>query len=114
MLPPFYVGFLDVQKNVPYNKNVQKNVHKEGLPMIVNITAARKNLFQLAESAIKYGEPIIVTGKTGNVVIVSEDDWRAMQETIYLSSITGTKEKIIEGIKTSLDECVEDDSWRGE
>lgn len=81
--------------------------------MIINITAARKNLFQLAESVIKHSEPIFVTGKTGNVVIVSEEDWRAMQETIYLSSIPGMKEKIIEGMKTPLEECVEDNSWRG-
>jgi len=67
--------------------------------MIVNITTARKNLFQLADSAIKHNEPIFVTAKTGNVVIISEEDWRAMQETIYLSNIPGMKEKIIERYK---------------
>jgi antitoxin YefM len=52
--------------------------------------------------------PIYITGKKGNVVILSEDDWRSIQETLYLSSIPGMREKLLKGINTPLEECVED------
>lgn len=76
---------------------------------IVNATAARNNFFKLIEEALATHTPITVTGKTGNVVILSEEDWRSIEETLYLSNIPGMKEKIIKGINTPLTECVEDD-----
>jgi len=75
---------------------------------IINATNARNNFFKVIDEAITTHEPVYVTGKNGNVVIISEEDWRSIQETIYLSSIPGLKEKIIKGLNTSLDECVED------
>jgi prevent-host-death family protein len=75
---------------------------------IINATNARNNFFKVIEEAITTHEPVYVTGKSGNVVIVSEEDWRSIQETIYLSSIPGMKEKITKGLNTPLDECVED------
>lgn len=74
---------------------------------ILNATTARNNFFKVIEEAIITHEPVTVTAKNGNVVIISEDDWKAIQETIYLSSIPGMKEKIIKGLNTPLDECVE-------
>lgn len=75
---------------------------------IINATTARNNFFKIMDEAVITHEPIIVTGKNGNVVILSEEDWRSIQETIYLSNIPGMKEKIIDGLKTPLGECVED------
>jgi len=75
---------------------------------VMNATTARKNFFKIMDEAITTHEPICVTGKNGNVVILSEDDWRAIQETLYLSTLSGMKEKIIKGLNTSFDECVED------
>ena len=75
---------------------------------IVNATTARNNFFKIMEDALVTHEPIYVTGKSGNVVMVSEEDYRAMQETLYLSSISGMREKIIEGLRTPLEELVED------
>jgi prevent-host-death family protein len=75
---------------------------------ILNATNARKNFFQVMEEAITTHDPIYVTGKSGNVVLISEEDFRAMQETIYLTSIPGMREKIKEGLKTQIDELVED------
>ena len=75
---------------------------------IINATNARNNFFKVIEEAITTHEPVYVTGKSGNVVIVSEEDWRSIQETIYLSGIPGMKEKITKGLNTPLDECVED------
>ncbi|PKM77790.1 MAG: type II toxin-antitoxin system prevent-host-death family antitoxin [Firmicutes bacterium HGW-Firmicutes-15] len=75
---------------------------------IINATTARNNFFKLMEEATTTHEPIFVTGKNGNVVVLSEEDYRSMQETFYLCTIPGMREKIIKGIETPLDECVED------
>lgn len=78
-----------------------------------NITNFRKNIFGLLEQTIKYNEPVNVSTKDGNAVIISEEDYNGLMETLYLSSIPGMKEKIVEGLNTPLDECVPEDkvSW---
>jgi len=75
---------------------------------IVNATTARKNFFKLMEQAVTTHEPVTITGKTGNVVVLSEEDYRSIQETLYLYSVPTMREKIIQGLNTPLDECVED------
>jgi prevent-host-death family protein len=75
---------------------------------IFNATTARTNFFKLMEEVIDTHEPVFVTGKKGNIVILSEDDWRSIQETLYLDSIPGMKEKITKGLNTPLEECIED------
>lgn len=75
---------------------------------IVNATTARNNFFKLMEEAITTHEPIYITGKSGNVVVLSEEDYRSIQETLYLCSVPTMREKIIEGLNTPLDECIED------
>ena len=78
-----------------------------------NITNFRKNVFGLLEQTIKYNEPVNVSTKDGNAVIISEEDYNGLMETLYLSSISGMKEKIVEGLNTPLDECVPENkvSW---
>lgn len=71
-----------------------------------NITNFRKNLYSMFEQTIKYNEPINVSTKIGNAVVLSEEDYQGMMETLHLESIPGMKEKIIEGKNTSLSECV--------
>ena len=68
----------------------------------LSITEARKNIYKLINEASDSHEPIHITGKYNNAVLVSEDDWRAIQETIYLLSIPGMRESISEGIQTPL------------
>ncbi len=75
---------------------------------ILNPSKARDNFYKLLEQTVLTHDPIYITGKNGNVVMISEEDYKAMEETIYLSSIPGMKEKLIEGMNTPLDECVED------
>lgn len=75
---------------------------------VINATTARNNFFKLMEEAISTSEPIIVTGKTGNVVVLSESDYRSMEETLYLCSVPGMREKIKAGLDTPLEDCVED------
>ncbi len=71
----------------------------------VSVTQARQNIYQLVEDAISSSEPVQITTKKGNVIIVSEKDGTAIQETLYLLSIPGMRESLIEGINTSIEEC---------
>lgn len=76
--------------------------------MIMNATAARQNLYNVMDNVITTQEPAYITTKNGNVVMLSESDYKAINETLYLLSIPGMREKLIEGMKTPLDDCVED------
>ena len=71
-----------------------------------NITNFRKNLFKLLEQTIKYNEPVNISTKEGNAVIISEEDYNGLMETVYLCSIPKMKERIIEGMKTPISECI--------
>ena len=79
----------------------------------INITNFRKDIYELLEQAIKYNEPINVSTKNGNAVILSEEDYNNLIETVYISSIPGLKEDIVEGLKEPLDNCIaeEDVEW---
>ena len=71
-----------------------------------NITSFRNNIFEMLEHTIKYNEPVNISTKDGNAVVISEEDYNGLIETLYFSGIPTMKEKIIEGLRTSLDECV--------
>ena len=71
-----------------------------------NITNFRKNIFAILEQTIKYNEPVNISTKSGNAVIISEEDYNCLMETLYLSSIPNIKEKIIDGMNTPLNECI--------
>jgi antitoxin YefM len=79
----------------------------------INITKARKELYNLVENVNLYSEPILIVSKKGNAVLVSESDWNAMQETVYLNSIPGMVESMRTGLETSIEDCVpeEDVEW---
>ncbi|HEV7519034.1 MAG TPA: type II toxin-antitoxin system Phd/YefM family antitoxin [Thermoanaerobaculia bacterium] len=74
-------------------------------------SVARANLYRLLDETAESSEPVQITGKKGNAVLVSERDWRAMQETMYLLSIPGMRESIREGLATPIEECSEDPGW---
>jgi antitoxin YefM len=74
-------------------------------------TEARSKLYRLIEEAASSHEPIIITGKHGNAVLISEDDWRSVQETIYLLNIPGMRESIREGLATPMEECNQELDW---
>ena len=75
----------------------------------VNITNFRKNIYKLLETAIKYNEPINISTKNGNAVVLSEDDYKNIMETLYISSIPGLKEEIVEGLNANDSEFVPED-----
>ncbi len=74
-------------------------------------TEARKQLYRLVDEVQQSHEPIKITGKRGSAVLVSEDDWRAVQETLYLVSIPGMRDSVIEGMATSADELEDEIDW---
>lgn len=74
--------------------------------MLINASAARQNFFRLIRIAVKNHKPVMVTSKQGNVVIISEEDYRAIEETLYLLSVPGMRESIIEGMRAAPEECV--------
>lgn len=76
----------------------------------INITQARANLYQIVADVNASSQPITITNNRGkNGVIVSEDDWNAIQETLYLNSIPGMTESILTGGKTPIEDCVPED-----
>ncbi|MBN1423024.1 type II toxin-antitoxin system Phd/YefM family antitoxin [Candidatus Fermentibacteria bacterium] len=77
----------------------------------INATNARKNLYKLIKEVGESHEPVIITGKDSSAVLVNEDDWAAIQETLYLLSIPGMAESIRKGLKTPVDECDEEVHW---
>lgn len=74
-------------------------------------TEARAKLYRLIDETAHSHEPVLIQGKRGNAVLVSEDDWRAIQETLYLLSVPGMRESIREGLETPATQCQEDLEW---
>ena len=75
----------------------------------INITNARKDLYNLVESVSLYHEPALIVGKKANAVLISEEDWSAIQETLYLDSIPEMTQSILEGAGEPIADCVSED-----
>ena len=74
-------------------------------------TEARNNLYRLIDQTTQSHEPIVITGKRGNAVLLAEEDWRAVQETMHLLAIPGMRESIRDGLATPLEECQDEVEW---
>ena len=72
---------------------------------------ARSRLYRLIDEAAETHKPIRITGKRNNAVLVSEEDWAAAQETMYLLSVPGMRESILEGMTAPLDEFSSELDW---
>ena len=72
---------------------------------------ARSKLYRLIDEAASSHEPVIISGKRSQAVLLSAEDWRAIQETLYLLSIPGMRESIRKGLKTSVKECAKELDW---
>ena len=77
----------------------------------IKVGQARTKLSRLVDEAAASHEPILITGKRANAVLLSEEDWRAIQETLYLLSIPGIRESIREGLQTPVEECIGELDW---
>jgi len=77
----------------------------------LNATDARTNLYNLIDETAESHEPILITGKRNNAVLISEEDWKAINETLHLASIPGMRESIKAGMETDLKDCSKDPDW---
>ena len=77
----------------------------------ISATEARKRLYSLLDDVAASHEPIEITGRRSNAVLVSEDDWRAVQETLHLLSMPGMRESILEGIATPVEDLDDKLDW---
>lgn len=72
---------------------------------------ARANLYKLLDKSAESHEPIQISGKRHNAILISEEDWRAIQETLYLLSIPGMRESVRKGLKTPIKKCGKKLKW---
>ena len=77
----------------------------------LSATEARKCLYSLVDDVAESHDPVQIVGKRHSAVLISEDDWRAIQETLYLTSIPGMRESIQAGLKNSIEECSNELEW---
>jgi prevent-host-death family protein len=77
----------------------------------ITASEARANLYRLIDEAASSHQPLLISGKRNKAVLVSEEDWTAIQETLFLLSVPGMRESIREGMNTPVGECDEDLDW---
>lgn len=78
---------------------------------IIKATDARSDLYNLIDEAAETHQPIVITGKRNNAVLVSESDWKAINETLYLLSVPGMRESIRDGMEEEVSECSKELDW---
>jgi prevent-host-death family protein len=77
----------------------------------ITASEARANLYRLIDETASSHQPLLISGKRNSAVLVSAEDWEAIQETLFLISVPGMRESIREGMKTPVDECAGDLNW---
>lgn len=77
----------------------------------ITASEARARLYRLIDEASESHQPLLITGKRNKAVLVSEEDWTAIQQTLYLLSVPGMRESIREGMATPVEDCAEDLDW---
>jgi prevent-host-death family protein len=78
---------------------------------VLNASEARSNLYRLIDQANESHDPIVISGKRHNAVLVSEDDWRSIQETLYLLAIPGMRESLVDAMREPLAASVASPDW---
>ncbi|MEI8349726.1 MAG: type II toxin-antitoxin system Phd/YefM family antitoxin [Candidatus Omnitrophota bacterium] len=77
----------------------------------LSATQARNRLYKLLDATALSHEPIQITGKRHNAILIAEDDWRSIKETLYLLSIPGMRKSIQKGLKTPVSKCAKSLKW---
>ncbi|MEO8398340.1 MAG: type II toxin-antitoxin system Phd/YefM family antitoxin [Ignavibacteriaceae bacterium] len=77
----------------------------------ITATEARNKIYKLIDKTSEESEPIQITGKRTNAILISEEDWRSIQETLYLLSIPGMRESIVKGLKEPLEKSLSKIVW---
>ena len=78
---------------------------------ILSASEARANLYRLIDQTAESHEPIFISGKRTGAVLVSEEDWKAIQETLFLLSVPGLRESIKEGMAEPVNERAKELDW---
>lgn len=78
----------------------------------ITATKARNSIYKLIDETAKESKPIQITGKRSNAVLISEDDWNSIQETLYLLSIPGMEKSLLEGMKEPIEKCTDKVIWK--
>ena len=77
----------------------------------VNVTEARANLYKLIDDTSISHEPVVITGKRGNAVLLAEDDWNSINETLHLLSVPGMRESILSGMQEKFEDLSTELEW---
>ena len=77
----------------------------------ISSSKARADFFSLIDTLNQSHEPALITGRRGNAVLISEEDWRVIEETLYLNAIPGMAESIRKGMQTDSTDCTETPDW---
>lgn len=77
----------------------------------MTVSKARASLYGLLRTVAKNHVPVQITGKDANAVLISQEDWSAIQETLYLLSVPGMRESIRKGLKTPVSKCATKLNW---
>lgn len=77
----------------------------------MNVTEVRKDLYKLIDLVSANHDPLLIKGKRGNAVLISEDDWLSLQETLYLLSQPGLRNSIVEGMQEPPEDCQSEIDW---
>ncbi|HBX61307.1 MULTISPECIES: type II toxin-antitoxin system Phd/YefM family antitoxin [unclassified Methylophaga] len=77
----------------------------------ITATEARSNLYRLIDETAESHQPVVIMGKRNKAVLISEEDWTAIQETLFLLSVPGMRESIREGMDTPVEECDKELEW---
>ena len=77
----------------------------------ITVSEARASLYRLIDETASSHQPVVITGKRHDAVLVSADDWASVQETMYLLSVPGMRESIREGLSAPVEECDKELDW---
>jgi len=78
---------------------------------ILTASEARANLYRLMDQTAESHQPVTIAGKRNSAILLSAEDWEAIQETLFLLSIPGMRESIKEGMKESVESCSQELDW---
>ncbi len=77
----------------------------------ISASEARANLYRLIDETASTHQPLTISGKRNKAVLIAEEDWQAIQETLFLLSVPGMRESIREGMEAPVEECAEELDW---
>ena len=94
-----------------YETSYDQGMPRRKVAATLTASRARARLYRLLDETAASHRPVLITGRRANAVLISEEDWQAVQETLYLLSIPGMRESIRKGMATPIDACDRELHW---